>query len=62
MAAGKIKQVDWAKEGMDVTVKRIITYADGLVKENKFVSKYKPWQAVYLYGPGTQLPEGAATP
>jgi len=53
---GKIKQVDWAKDGMDVMVKRVIKYADGRVKENKFVSKYRPWQAVYLYGPGTKLP------
>jgi len=53
---GKIKQVDWAKDGMDVMVKRIIKYADGRVKENKFVSKYRPWQAVYEYGPGTKLP------
>jgi len=37
-------------------VKRIIKYADGRVKENKFVSKYRPWQAVYEYGPGTKLP------
>ena len=44
--AGKIKQVDWAKDGMDVMVNRIIKYADGRVKENKFVSKYRPWQAV----------------
>ena len=56
LPAGKIKQVDWAKDGMDVMVKRIIKYADGRVKENKFVSKYRPWQAVYLYGPGTKLP------
>ena len=59
LPAGKIKQVDWAKDGMDVMVKRIIKYPDGRVKQNNFVSKYKPWQAVYLYGPGTQLPPGA---
>jgi vancomycin resistance protein YoaR len=56
LPTGKIKQVDWAKEGMDVMVKRIIKYADGRVKDNKFVSKYRPWQAVYEYGPGTKLP------
>ena len=56
LPTGKIKQVDWAKDGMDVMVKRIIKYADGRVKENKFVSKYRPWQAVYLYGPGTKVP------
>ena len=62
LPTGTIKQVDWAKEGMDVTVKRTITYGDGQVKENKIVSKYRPWQAVYLYGPGTQLPPAASAP
>lgn len=61
LPAGKILQVDWAKEGMDASVKRTIRYADGRVKENKVASKYKPWQAVYQYGPGTQLPGGANT-
>jgi vancomycin resistance protein YoaR len=56
MPAGKVKQVDWAKEGMDVVVKRIIRYGDGQVKEEKIVSKYRPWQAVYLYGPGAKVP------
>ncbi len=53
---GQIKQIDWAKEGMDVVVTRTIQYGDGQVKEEKLVSKYRPWQAVYLYGPGTNVP------
>jgi len=57
---GKIKQVDWAKDGMDVVVKRRIKYGDGKVAEQKFVSKYQPWQAIYQYGPGTELPAAAA--
>jgi vancomycin resistance protein YoaR len=60
LPAGKIKQVDWAKEGMDVVVKRTIRYGDGQVKEENIVSKYRPWQAVYLYGPGAKVP-GAKT-
>lgn len=59
LPAGTIKQVDWAKEGLDVSVKRIIKYDDGRVKEERFVSRYRPWQAVFLYGPGTALPPGA---
>lgn len=59
LPTGTIKQVDWAKEGLDVAVKRIITYSDGRVKEDQFVSKYRPWQAVFLYGPGTTLPPEA---
>jgi len=56
LATGKIKQVDWAKDGMDVVVKRQISFNDGTVKNDKFVSKYRPWRAVYQYGPGTQVP------
>lgn len=59
LAKGVIKQVDLAKDGMDVVVKRTIRYGDGRVKEEEFVSKYQPWRAVFLYGPGTPLPPGA---
>jgi vancomycin resistance protein YoaR len=53
---GQIKQVDWAKEGLDAVVTRTIRYRDGTVKQEKLVSKYRPWQAVFLYGPGTNVP------
>ncbi len=56
LKTGQIKQIDWAKEGMDAVVTRIIHYGDGKVREEKIVSKYRPWQAVYLYGPGTSVP------
>jgi vancomycin resistance protein YoaR len=64
LKAGQIKQVDWAKEGLDAVVTRTIRYSDGKVKQEKLVSRYRPWQAVYLYGPGTNVPEktSAATP
>jgi len=41
---------------MDVVIKRVIRYADGAVKEENIVSKYRPWRAIYLYGPGTTVP------
>lgn len=56
---GTIKQVDWAKDGQDVVVKRTIRTADGKVIEEKIVSKYQPWRSVFLYGPGAQLPADA---
>ncbi len=59
LAAGKMKQVDWAKTGMDVLVRRRIAFNDGRVIEDKFLSKYRPWRSVYLYGPGTTLPTEA---
>lgn len=64
LKTGQIKQVDWAKEGMDAVVTRTIRYGDGTVKQEKLVSKYRPWQAIFLYGPGTNVPgkTTAATP
>jgi len=67
LARGAIQQVEWARNGMDVVVKRKTRYGDGKVVEDEFVSKYQPWRAVFLFGPGTQLREGvivqpAATP
>jgi len=59
LPAGAIKQVDWAKDGEDVVVARTIINGDGTTREDEFVSHYQPWRAVYLYGPGAQLPPGA---
>ncbi len=59
LAAGTIQQVDWARNGMDVVVKRRIRNGDGSVREDEFVSKYQPWRAVYLYGPNALLPADA---
>ena len=42
-------------------VTRTIKYGDGTIKEEKLVSKYRPWQAVYLYGPGTDVPGKASS-
>lgn len=56
LKTGQIKQIDWAKEGLDAVVTRIIRYGDGTSKEEKIVSKYRPWRSVYLYGPGTEIP------
>lgn len=61
LKAGQIKQVDWAKEGLDAVVTRTVRYGDGAVKQDKLVSKYRPWQAVYLYGPGTKIPDKTAS-
>ncbi len=56
---GTIKQVEWAKDGQDVVVRRIIRTGDGKISEDRFVSKYQPWRSVFLYGPGTSLPADA---
>ena len=52
---GEIKQVDWAADGADVLIERVVRAADGSIKrEDRFFSHYLPWQAVYHYGPGTE--------
>jgi hypothetical protein len=38
-------------------VQRIVRSADGeTLHDDVFYSHYLPWQAVYEYGPGTELP------
>ncbi|MDX1612873.1 MAG: VanW family protein [Candidatus Promineifilaceae bacterium] len=55
---GEVEQVDWAVEGADVTVIREVFNRDGdLLRQDTFVSNYVPWQNIYNYGPGTELPE-----
>ncbi len=57
LAKGEIKQVDWAAEGADVTVTRIVYQDGGVLFEDAFHTHYEPWQAVYQYGPGTKIPK-----
>jgi vancomycin resistance protein YoaR len=47
---GTKKQIEWAKDGLDVTVYRIIKENDQEVQRDTFFSRYQPWQAVYLVG------------
>ena len=50
--------MDWEKEGMTVNVTRTIV-ENGTTRTDTLVSNYEPWRAVYLVGPGTEIP---ATP
>ena len=56
LGAGVVKQVDWAVKGLDALVVRKVTDPDGKVREDKFVSHYQPWRAIYMYGPGADVP------
>lgn len=47
---GQTKQIEWAKDGLDVTVYRIIKENGTEVRRDTFFSRYRPWQAVYLVG------------
>ncbi len=55
LAQGEIKQVDWAAEGADVTVTRIVTRGGVILYDDVITTHYQPWQDVYQYGPGTEL-------
>jgi len=46
---GQTKQIEWAKDGLDVTIYRIIN-ENGQSRQDTFFSRYRPWQAVYLVG------------
>jgi len=47
---GEIKQVDWAKDGVDVTVYRTVTEDDSVIHQDTIFSRYHPWRAVYKVG------------
>ncbi|MBN1220570.1 MAG: VanW family protein [Anaerolineae bacterium] len=49
---GVTKQVDWPKDGMDVTVTRTVKISDTIIYQDVVVSQYRPWQAVYKVGTG----------
>ncbi len=48
---GARKQVDFAAEGAVVEVVRRVRYRNGRAQEDRFLSRYRPWGAVYLVGP-----------
>ncbi len=61
LPSGEIKQVDYEADGMDVTVTRTVTRDGAVIHQDTFRTHYLPWRAIYEYGPGTPLPEGAHT-
>ena len=52
---GQIRQVEWAKEGLTATVIRTVK-TNGKDRKDTIVSVYRPWNAMFLYGPGTVIP------
>jgi vancomycin resistance protein YoaR len=61
LAEGEIKQVDYHADGLDVVVNRTVTRNGDVLYTDTIKTHYLPWQAVYEYGPGTELPDGAIT-
>ena len=58
---GKIVQVDYKADGLDVVVNRTVTRSGETIHQDRIKTHYLPWRAIYEYGPGTDLPEGAET-
>jgi len=52
LPAGTVKQIDWAHDGVDVTVKRIVRQDGEVLHDDTFFSRYQPWKAVFLVGTG----------
>ena len=59
LATGEVKQVDYKEDGADTLVRRKVERDGKVLWEDAIRTHYLPWQAVYQYGPGTTLPEGA---
>jgi vancomycin resistance protein YoaR len=55
---GEIKQVEWATDGLTSVITRVVRNAGTgeVVERKEFKSKFRPWNAVYLVGPGTEVP------
>jgi len=51
---GQVKQIEWEKEGVDVTVTRLVELDGQALHTDTFVSHYRPWQAVFLVGTGSE--------
>jgi len=54
LPTGRIRQVDWAADGADVTVYRTVTRNGQVYIQDTIHTNYRPWQAIYEYGPGTE--------
>ena len=54
---GKIKQIDYEADGLDVVVYRTVTRGDEVLFQDTIKTRYLPWRAIYEFGPGTELPD-----
>jgi vancomycin resistance protein YoaR len=55
---GKINQIDYEADGLDVVVYRTVTAGGNVLHEDVIKTHYLPWRAIYEFGPGTDLPSG----
>lgn len=50
MAPGTLYQVDWPKDGLEVSVTRVVSASGQIIHDDVIVSRYAPWRAVYKVG------------
>ena len=56
LSQGEIKQVDWSADGADVTANRTVSRNGDVYLQDVFQTHYEAWQAIFEYGPGTDIP------
>jgi vancomycin resistance protein YoaR len=49
---GVVKQVDWAKDGLEVRVTRLVKEGDKVIHRDEIISHYRPWRSVFKVGSG----------
>ena len=54
---GEIKKVDYAADGAEISITRTVYKNDSVHFSDSFYTKFRPWQAIFEYGPGTEIPE-----
>ncbi len=57
LPTGRIEQVDYAADGADVRVNRTVYRGEQVHFSDSFFTHFQAWQAVFEYGPGTDIPE-----
>lgn len=65
VAPGDSRQVDYAVDGADVKVNRVVYRNGEVISRDTFSSHYLPWQAIYQVAPGhlpASAPSTTATP
>lgn len=57
---GEIEKVDYAADGAEISITRMVYKNDQVHFADSFYTKFRPWQAIYEYGPGTEnIPDSA---
>ncbi len=50
LASGTQQQIEWAKDGMDVTIYRQVFEQGQIIHQDRIFSRYRPWRAKFKVG------------